>query len=587
MSEGTDRARLLGLSAYAPTERLRAGASCTDPRAYLEFLDGSRTESYWLGLAAEIPWSDPPAVARDERGWFPGGRFNLGKALLDRAAPVPIVEMGSDGSLRRIAKDDLAGLADALASQLAETGLAPGQRVCVALSSGADAVAALVGCWLRGLAVVPADLERDGAALVRRARESGCRLVVTDAATSTGPTRERVRELPFGPLPVLVWDRASAREERPIPPPALPSDHPVVVHAAPSGPCFTIGAAGLAVHGLSALRHLADGRGAGDSILLLLPLGHSSFGSLVAGALLSGQAVVLANPLETTAVAGALRAGEARVVTATAELASALARDDGPRGIAGPALLLVEGESVEPGLIRTLRESVFEGGTHVVQVLSRPEVGGLVAGPGAASTPVRAGSVSLPAPGLAVAVVDAKGERCPPGHGGRLALEGPVPSLAAELSRAEPPYVLGVRARTDRDGALWVMGDLPIEPTHEERVPLPELEAVIASVDGVAEAAVIRFPDADGATRTRAFVAPGGGDDLLDRLRRAVVDRLGEKAVPDAFQFVTRLPHSRSGKLLRSVLRRVSAGEVEGLEDVSLVADPEVVRELVEGRKRP
>ncbi len=585
MTEGTDRSRLLGLATYEPTERLRAGARQADPRAYLEFLDGSRTESYWLELAAEIPWSDPPAVARDARGWFPGGRFNLGRALLDRAAPFPLLERGADGSLRRVARGDLAGLSDALASRLAETGLAPGQRVCVALSSGADAVAALVGCWLRGLAVVPADLERDGVTLVRRTKEQGCRLVVTDEAAITGPSRERVRELPFGPLPVLVWDRASAPEERPTPPPALPADHPAVVFPEPSGPCFTIGAAGLAVNGLSALRHLADGRGAGDSILLLLPLRHSSFGSLVAGALLSEQTVLLASPTDTAAASAALRSGEARVAMTTAEIVSALARDGGPRGIPGPALLLVEGESVEPSLIRTLRESVFDGGTHVVQVLSRPEVGGLVAGPGAASTPVRAGSVCLPAPGLAIAVVDAKGERCPPGHGGRLALERPAPSLAAELSRGKPPYVLGVRARTDRDGALWVLGDLPVERTEEERVPLPELEAAIASVEGVAEVAVIRFPDVDGAIRTRAFVAPVGDRALLARLKRAVVDRLGEKAVPDSFQFVTRLPHSRSGKLLRSVLRRVSTGEIEGLEDVSLVADPEVVRELVEGRK--
>jgi acyl-coenzyme A synthetase/AMP-(fatty) acid ligase len=585
MNDATDRARLLGLSAYEPTERLRADASCTDPRAYHEFLEGSRSDAYWLSLAAEIPWSVPPTLARDGDDWFPGARFNLGSAVLDRAARTPLVESGD--RTRSLERDDLERLAHGLVSLLADTGLAPGQRVCVALSSGAEAVAALAGCWLRGLAVVPADLDRDGAALVRRATESGCRLVVTDAAASTGPARERVRDLPFGPLPVLVWNRASAPDERPIPPPAFPADHPAVVYPEPSGPCFTIGAAGVAVTGLSSLRHLADGRGAGDSILLLLPLHHSAFASLLAGALLSGQTVVLASALDPAAVGGALRGGGPRVASTTAELAAPLARDDGPRGVPGPALLLVEGESVEPGLIRALRESVFDGGTHVVQVLSRPEVGGLVAGPGAASTPVRAGSVSLPAPGFSVAVVDAKGERCPPGHGGRLALEGPVPSLAAELSRGEPPHVLGVRARTDREGALWVMGELPVERPEEERVPLPELEAVIAAVDGVAEAAVVRFPDVDGAIRTRAFVAPVGNPALLDRLKRAVTDRLGEKAVPDAFQFVTRLPHSRSGKLLRSVLRRVSAGEIEGLDDVSVVADPEVVRELVEGRKLP
>jgi len=222
-----------------------------------------------------------------------------------------------------------------------------------------------------------------------------------------------------------------------------------------------------------------------------------------------------------------------------------------------------------------------------VQALSRPETGGFVAGPGASSLPVRPGSVSLPAPGFALTVVDPKKRLCLVGQGGLLALERPVPSLATELSGGDAPFVLGVRARADRDGSLWVMGEVTIPRAHEDQVSLPELEAVIAAVDGVEHAAAIRYEDAQGVTRTRAFVASPAGEAILERLRAAVVAQLGERALPDSFQLVTRLPYSRSGKLLRSVLRRVSTGEIDGLEDVAVVADPEIVRELIDGSGRP
>jgi acetyl-CoA synthetase len=182
-------------------------------------------------------------------------------------------------------------------------------------------------------------------------------------------------------------------------------------------------------------------------------------------------------------------------------------------------------------------------------------------------------------------VVDPRGRECPANRGGLLALRQPVPALALELRDSRFPLALGVQARMDRAGTLWTMGEIALESSAEAGPSLPELEARIGGLPGVEQVAVVRFQDPCGSLRTLAFVRRTPTAPSLEALRQQLQERFGERSVPDSFQQVQALPVSRNGKLLRSVLQRIASGDIEGLAEMDLAADPAVVRELILGQR--
>jgi acetyl-CoA synthetase len=191
--------------------------------------------------------------------------------------------------------------------------------------------------------------------------------------------------------------------------------------------------------------------------------------------------------------------------------------------------------------------------------------------------------VALPAPGVDLAVVDERGAPCPPAHGGVVALRRITPGMPLELQRQKPPLTVGVRARQDREGRLWTMGDVSLPRSDEDALALPEQEAVIAALPGVDGVAVVRYTDGAGVPRSKAFIKLQGGEQALEEIRRTLQRRFGARAVPDGFQVVAELPYSRTGKLLRSVLRRIASGELDGVEELSSLVDPALLRGLVGG----
>jgi len=154
-----------------------------------------------------------------------------------------------------------------------------------------------------------------------------------------------------------------------------------------------------------------------------------------------------------------------------------------------------------------------------------------------------------------------------------------------------------MKTRRDKAGYLWSMGEVKAERSKSEQVTLAEIEAAIASIDEVSQVAVIRYNDENHVSRTRAFVqwgpepqgdSPGEPRDDADseatkRIKQALIEHCGESALPDKIQFVTNLPYSRSGKLLRSVLRRISKGDPLRSEDLHLISDPQIAVEYQQG----
>ncbi len=583
MTGTADRATLLGLGRVEPPPGLRAGARISEAAAYAALLAraGEEPAAYWAELARELPWQTPFAEAGGPGVWFAGGRLAVAEACLAGRGEEPVLTAWDGQAATTWSRAELGARVAALAARLAAWRLAPGARVLLALPRSAELLAAELACLWLGLTCVPVDPKLgDPGRVERRGQAAGCRAGLCEPAAA-----ELLCGLPLRLVLEPGWERAPAAppEAR-----ALEPMHPAILHHETSGQAFCVPAAGLLLSALSAYRHLLDGRGPGDAHWLEVPAHHSTFAAVALGALAGGGRLIIprARAVETGDDLGrALAACRPRVVVLQAR---ALARfapegaaaESGPR-LSGPQLLVVEGEAVSPGLYRAARERLFDGQTHVVQALCRPEAGGFVAGPCPAAQAVRPASVMQAAPGFQVQVVDERAQPCPANYGGLLALRAAAPAVALELQRHAPPLVLGVRMRVDREGLLWTMGEVRVERPEEAQVATSELEAMIAALDGVDQVAVVRFQAPGQAARTWAFVQSARGPGLAEEVQARLRERLGAEAPPVALQIVRELPYTRSGKLLRSVLRRIAEGDTQGLERAEAAADPEAILRLL------
>jgi acetyl-CoA synthetase len=212
--------------------------------------------------------------------------------------------------------------------------------------------------------------------------------------------------------------------------------------------------------------------------------------------------------------------------------------------------------------------------------------------PGA--TPTKPGSCTLPLPGIATKVVDREGNHVPPGKGGYLIVDKPWPSLARTIWNdherylqtyfADFPgrYFTGDGARVDEDGYFWIMGRVDdVINVSGHRLGTMEIESALVAHDAVAEAAVVGRPDDVKGTGVVAFVTLAHGISASQQLRAELKEHVAREispiARPDEIRFADALPKTRSGKIMRRLLRDVAAGrETQGdmttLEDLNVLS---------------
>jgi acetyl-CoA synthetase len=204
------------------------------------------------------------------------------------------------------------------------------------------------------------------------------------------------------------------------------------------------------------------------------------------------------------------------------------------------------------------------------------------------------GSATLPFPGIFPEVVDAEGRPCRPDQGGYLVLTRPWPGMLRGIygdpkrfkeqywSRYPGIYFTGDGARRDRNGYIWVMGRVDdVMNVAGHRLSTMEIESALVSHPVVSEAAVVGKPDEIKGTGVVGFVSLKTGtaatEDLREQLRQHVAHEIGAIARPDEIRFAAALPKTRSGKIMRRLLRDVAAGrETTGdtttLEDFTVLA---------------
>jgi acetyl-CoA synthetase len=253
------------------------------------------------------------------------------------------------------------------------------------------------------------------------------------------------------------------------------------------------------------------------------------------------------------------------------------------------------GEPINPEAWVWYREHIGGNRTPVVDTWWQTETGMILITPLPGITTLKPGSATKPFPTIDAAVYNEKGEEVSPGGGGYLVLRKPWPAMLRGIygdperyqqtywSRWKNTYFVGDGARIDEDGDFWLLGRVDdVMNVSGHRISTIEIESALVSHPAVAEAAVAGRNDAQTGQAIVAFVTLKGGKDgsplMLKELRDHVGKVIGKFAAPANIVFTPELPKTRSGKIMRRLLRDVS--ENRPLGDTTTLADPAVVAEL-------
>ncbi len=255
------------------------------------------------------------------------------------------------------------------------------------------------------------------------------------------------------------------------------------------------------------------------------------------------------------------------------------------------------GEPINPEAWMWYREHIGAGQTPVVDTWWQTETGMALITPLPGLTTTKPGSATKPFPGVDAAIFDEQGNEVGPGGGGYLVLRKPWPAMLRGIygdheryvetywSKYDGVYFAGDGARVDEDGDFWLLGRVDdVMNVSGHRISTIEVESALVDHPSVAEAAVCGRMDAQTGQAIVAFVTLKGGDEgseeRLAELRDHVGTKIGPIAKPANIVFTPELPKTRSGKIMRRLLRDVA--ENRPLGDTTTLADPAVVEEIRE-----
>jgi len=260
------------------------------------------------------------------------------------------------------------------------------------------------------------------------------------------------------------------------------------------------------------------------------------------------------------------------------------------------------GEPINPEAWMWYYNVIGKGKRPIVDTWWQTETGAALISPLPGATPLKPGSATLPFPGVEAAVIRDDGSPAAVNEGGNLIIKRPWPGLMrgvyGEPERFKKTYFVqfpgvyttGDGARVDEDGYYWLLGRIDdVINVSGHRIGTAEVESALVSHDKVVEAAVVGMPHEIKGQGIYAFVTlrsyVGKSDELKKELVAHVRKQIGPIATPDKIQFADALPKTRSGKIMRRILTKISSGEVDKLGDISTLADPSVVDILVRERE--
>jgi len=271
------------------------------------------------------------------------------------------------------------------------------------------------------------------------------------------------------------------------------------------------------------------------------------------------------------------------------------------RDLSSLRLLGTVGEPINPEAWMWYYKVIGGERCPIVDTWWQTETGGIMITPLPGAFPLKPGSATRPFPGIFPQVVREDGTPCDTNEGGYLVIRQPWPGMLRTIwgddqrfkdqyfIRFKDIYFTGDGARQDEDGYFWIMGRVDdVINVSGHRIGTMEVESALVSHEAVAEAAVVPMPHEIKGQGLYAFVTLTGGVEKTDELKKVLRDHVGKEigpiAKPDKIQFADALPKTRSGKIMRRILKSIAAGSDE-VGDTTTLADPHVVEHLLEERQ--
>ena len=597
-------------------------------------------ETFWAEVARELHWFTPWNEVLEWRPphakWFLGGKTNLAWNCLDRHLgterqnKAALIWEGEPGDVRTLTYGQLHREVARFATVLTKLGVKAGDRVGVYMPVVPELAVALLACARIGAVHSVVFGGFSAQAIVDRMNDAGAKVNVTadggwrrgkvvplkatvDEALPQCPTVERVvvykrtgDKVAMTPGRDLWWDELMAATRELLPAAELDSEHPLFIlytsgtTGKPKGILHTTGGYMTGVY--LTTRFVFDLRDE-DTYWCTADVGWVTGHSYVVyGPLLNGATSVMYEGAPNFPDPGRLwdmceRHRVSIFYTAPTAVRAFMKWGDAwvkRRDLSTLRLLGSVGEPINPEAWIWYREVVGGGRCPIVDTWWQTETGGIMITPLPGATPTKPGSATRPFFGVVPDVVDEQGRSVPPGSGGFLVLRKPWPSMLRTLwgddaryreaywSKLDGVYFTGDGAHRDADGDFWIVGRIDdVVNVAGHRLGTAEVESALVSHPGVAEAAVVGYPHELKGQAIAAFVTPRqtpkDPSKLKQELMEHVAKAIGPFARPEQVRLTDALPKTRSGKIMRRLLRDVARGEASTgdtttLEDYSVLA---------------
>jgi len=259
------------------------------------------------------------------------------------------------------------------------------------------------------------------------------------------------------------------------------------------------------------------------------------------------------------------------------------------------------GEPINPEAWEWYYNVVGEERSPIVDTWWQTETGGIMISPLPGATPLKPGSATFPLPGIQLDIVDAEGHTLEGAASGQLVISDSWPGqmrtvygdhqrfVDTYFSTFEGKYFTGDGCRRDEDGYYWITGRVDdVLNVSGHRLGTAEVESALVSHPLVAESAVVGYPHEIKGQGIYVYVTLVAGatpsDELRTELKNWVRKEIGPIATPDLIQWAPSLPKTRSGKIMRRILRKIAENDFANLGDTSTLADPDVVKSLINER---
>jgi acetyl-CoA synthetase len=632
-----ERAHVKSLAEYQEMYR----RSIEEPEAFWREAAGVLD---WFHPPRNIMDVDPEEV---DFSWYSGGRLNacyncVDRHLSERGEQTAIIWAGDEpGEYRYISYREVKHNVARIANVLLAHGVKKGDRVCIYLPMTPELPYTMLACARIGAvhSVVFAGFSAES--LRDRILDAGCRVVVTANEGLRGGRRiplkatvdqavdglslvERVfvvrrtdKDVPMRSGRDLWLEEETVKQRSTCPIEWMAAEDPLFIlytsgsTGKPKGVLHTTG--GYLVYAATTHKYVFDYH-PGDIYCCAADIGWITGHSYILyGPLANGATTVMFESIPTYPDAGRYwrmvdDLGINIFYTApTAIRAIARSGDEWVKKYRRASLRILGsvGEPINPEVWLWYHDVVGEGRCAVVDTWWQTETGGIMITPLPGATPCKPGSATLPFFGVRPVLVDDQGHEIPGNDAsGNLCLRGTWPGQARTIygdhrrfqqtyfSQFPGLYFTGDGCRRDQDGYYWITGRVDdVLNVSGHRLGTAEIESALVAHEAVGEAAVVGFPHDIKGTGIFAYVHPKpeyeswDREELVGLLKEQVRHAIGAIATPDRIQVVNGLPKTRSGKIMRRILRKIAAGEYEELGDITTLADPSVVEKLVDDHR--